>query len=138
MTSSQLIKWQEINSINEFDSLGQSNHQIREENLALILTQLNLIPTNVTHLTINNCDLTSIQDISEINKLIELDLSYNRIKDHISELGALTKLKILNIQNNKIFRIDEWLLDDDWREKINFSLQTSQTTRSYFANRLKI
>ncbi|CAL6027548.1 Conserved_hypothetical protein [Hexamita inflata] len=111
MTSSQLLKWQKINSIDEFESLGQSSsQQIWVENIAL--NQLNSIPSllNVTHLTIRNCALTSIQDISQMEQLVELDLSQNTIKYHVSELGALTKLKILNVQSNEIFRIDliEW------------------------------
>ncbi|CAL6099366.1 leucine-rich_repeat domain-containing protein [Hexamita inflata] len=109
MTSSQLLKWQKINSIDEFESLGQSSsQQIWVENIALI--QFNSIPNHITHLTIRNCALTSIQDISQMKQLVELDLSQNRIKYHVSELGDLKNLKILNVQNNEIFRIDliEW------------------------------
>ncbi|CAL5998691.1 Leucine-rich_repeat-containing protein [Hexamita inflata] len=73
------------------------------------LKELNLIPTNVTHLTIRRCGLTSIQNIYKMVQLIELDLSYNGIKDDVSELGNLENLKILNIQDNQINHLRiEW------------------------------
>ncbi|CAL6070667.1 Conserved_hypothetical protein [Hexamita inflata] len=71
------------------------------------------VPTLLLKLKLNNCtfkdynmNLNPITGIYQIEQLVELDLSFNKIRD-ISEIGNLTNLKKLFLQNNDIHRINE-------------------------------
>ncbi|CAL6070670.1 leucine-rich_repeat domain-containing protein [Hexamita inflata] len=71
------------------------------------------VPTLLLKLKLNDCtfkdfnmNLNPITGIYQMEQLIELDLSSNKIRD-ISEIGNLTNLKKLFLQNNDIHRINE-------------------------------
>ncbi|CAL6068555.1 leucine-rich_repeat domain-containing protein [Hexamita inflata] len=71
------------------------------------------VPTLLLKLKLNNCvfkntsqGLNQITGIYQMEQLIELDLSFNKIRD-VSEIGNLTNLKKLFLQNNDIYRINE-------------------------------
>ncbi|CAL6057669.1 leucine-rich_repeat domain-containing protein [Hexamita inflata] len=57
--------------------------------------------SNITNLTIYQCELSSINWIKQMMQLRELDLSVNNISD-ISELSYLTALKKLDLDANRI------------------------------------
>ncbi|CAL6075331.1 Conserved_hypothetical protein [Hexamita inflata] len=71
------------------------------------------VPKLLLKLKLNNCTfkeqymgLNQITGIYQMEHLIELDLSSNKIRD-VSEIGNLTNLKKLFLQNNDIHRINE-------------------------------
>ncbi|CAL6088480.1 Conserved_hypothetical protein [Hexamita inflata] len=57
--------------------------------------------SNITNLTIYQCDLSSINGIKQMMQLRELDLSVNNVSD-ISELSYLTALQKLDLDANRI------------------------------------
>ncbi|CAL6085210.1 leucine-rich_repeat domain-containing protein [Hexamita inflata] len=71
------------------------------------------VPTLLLKLKLNNCSfkdqnmgLNPITGIYQMEQLVELDLSFNNIRD-VSEIGNLTNLQKLFLQNNDIHRINE-------------------------------
>ncbi|CAL6097299.1 Conserved_hypothetical protein [Hexamita inflata] len=71
------------------------------------------VPTLLLKLKLNNCtfkhehmNLNPITGIYQMEQLVELDLTSNRILD-VSEIGNLTNLQKLYLQNNDIHRINE-------------------------------
>ncbi|CAL6101370.1 Leucine_Rich repeats-containing protein [Hexamita inflata] len=71
------------------------------------------VPSLLLKLKLNNCtfknehlNLNPITGIYQMEQLVELDLTSNRILD-VSEIGNLTNLQKLYLQNNDIHRINE-------------------------------
>ncbi|CAL6049550.1 Conserved_hypothetical protein [Hexamita inflata] len=71
------------------------------------------VPTLLLKLKLNNCtfkhehmNMNQITGIYQMEQLVELDLTSNRILD-VSEIGNLTNLQKLYLQNNDIHRINE-------------------------------
>lgn len=70
-------------------------------------SKINILPQNqtlMTDLTLSNCLIYDISNISSYKTLANLDLSQNLISD-ISELAFLKKLTHLNLSNNNIVDI---------------------------------
>ncbi|CAL5984335.1 Conserved_hypothetical protein [Hexamita inflata] len=62
-------------------------------------------PQNVTVLTINSCNLSSLNGIQNMKQLTELNLSMNQLQN-ISEIQYLVNLRILDIGQNNIEQIN--------------------------------
>ncbi|CAL6067359.1 Conserved_hypothetical protein [Hexamita inflata] len=102
MTLNKLIKWQKINSIYVLNQLDLSNTRyIWIENI--VLSNLNLIPVNVTHLTIRDCNLLNISGIENFGNLIYVDVSNNPIYS-IQELEG-QQLEVLIISDTFVVDI---------------------------------
>lgn len=63
--------------------------------------------THLTKLNLSNNNLTSVRNITHINNLQQLDLSYNSIKDFaISSFSEMNKLNVLNLKKSGLTSLD--------------------------------
>ncbi|KAI8824973.1 uncharacterized protein EV422DRAFT_564330 [Fimicolochytrium jonesii] len=57
---------------------------------------------NLEHLSLNNCNLHSVEGFPVLKRLAKLDLGDNKISGGLETLAALTRLESLDLSNNKI------------------------------------
>ncbi|CAL6008962.1 leucine-rich_repeat domain-containing protein [Hexamita inflata] len=97
------IQWIKISSLSKLKQLKES----REQNIFvknLVLNNLNQISTNVTNLTVINCNLLNISGIKYFKNLIYIDLSNNPIYN-IQQLEDHSKLEVLIIADTFVVDI---------------------------------
>ncbi|CAL6090367.1 Conserved_hypothetical protein [Hexamita inflata] len=97
------LQFTDVLKLTEFESVNSQTIYFAEDQVPTLLLKLKL--NNCTFKD-NNMNLNPITGIYQMEQLVELDLSSNKIRD-VSEIGNLTNLKKLFLQNNDIHRINE-------------------------------
>ncbi|CAL6068567.1 Conserved_hypothetical protein [Hexamita inflata] len=97
------LQFTDVLKLTELEAVNSQTINFADQQIPILLLKLKL----------NNCTfkdqfmgLNSITGIYQMEQLVELDLSFNKIRD-VSEIGNLTNLKKLFLQNNDIHRINE-------------------------------
>ncbi|CAL6068557.1 leucine-rich_repeat domain-containing protein [Hexamita inflata] len=97
------LQFTDVLKLTELEAINSQTICFAEDQVPILLTKLKL--NNCTFKDYN-MNLNPITGIYQMEQLIELNLSSNKIRD-VSEIGNLTNLKKLFLQNNDIYRINE-------------------------------
>ncbi|CAL6106209.1 Conserved_hypothetical protein [Hexamita inflata] len=97
------LQFTDVLKLTELEAVNSQTINFADEQIPILLLKLKL--NNCTFKD-QNMGLNQITGIYQMEQLIELDLSFNKIRE-VSEIGNLTNLKKLFLQNNDIHRINE-------------------------------
>ncbi|CAL6075311.1 leucine-rich_repeat domain-containing protein [Hexamita inflata] len=97
------LQFTDVLKLTELEAINSQTINFADEQIPILLLKLKL--NNCTFKDYN-MNLNPITGIYQMEQLVELDLSFNKIRD-VSEIGNLTNLKKLFLQNNDIHRINE-------------------------------
>ncbi|CAL6075351.1 leucine-rich_repeat domain-containing protein [Hexamita inflata] len=97
------LQFTDVLKLTELEAINSKTINFAESQVPILLLKLKL--NNCTFKNYN-MNLNPITGIYQMEQLVELDLSFNKIRE-VSEIGNLTNLKKLFLQNNDIHRINE-------------------------------
>jgi len=89
-----------LNSISAFTHLSKLKILVLDDNNIVSMNCQGL--HNLIHLSLKNNQLSSFYRIEEMKKLVYLDLSNNKLKSNLNEIGYLSSLKYLDLSNNPL------------------------------------